>query len=980
MGVTALILSDDQMKDSLARKLRHWVSIEPEVQEAAHQIQNVNRAMAKGALWMILARFSDRALGLISTLFVVRFLTPNDFGIVAMGMSFIAVCELFGQLGLDTALIQNTNATRRHYDTAWTFNVIFAAVTGAATVLVAEPAARYYGEPRLAPIMLCLAAGQLILGFENIGVVAFRKELRFKKEFEFFFYKALTGLVVTVPLAFVLRNYWALIIGIVFERVAGVGLSYYLQEYRPRWSLEARRELFHFSKWMVVFNACNVVNTRGVDFIIGKIAGARALGVFNISYEMSTLPTSELIAPINRAVFPAYAQKSANRGVLRQAYLDVIGMIAVLAVPAGTGIAATANLIVLLVLGEKWVEALPLVPVLAFYGVLTSIKTNTDYVYLALGKPNISAYLRAVQTSLLLPSLILLSMRYGVIGAAYGYLFSQVIFTVISFSVLFRVLSCSIVQLLRVLWRPFTSALLMFVILQLLASEFSPESSNDTVLMMHFLVAVIFGTALYGSSLYTLWIFSGKPIGAESRILDRVRSTRCSLWLDAFRKLVARDRWPITNRISRLPVAAYSYCRNVAQDSVGYYNRRNAPMITHPLLSDVGICALVPDEWEAPWQPRHYVLKNLAHYFHVVWVNPTPDWDRMGRISRSQQLNRVHSIPPLGLDVYEDIWLPRLHRPKWLNHFAFNARLKRARSLLIGHGCREIILYIWRPEFGSALDSVPFDLSCYHIDDEYSFSENEVRIDPVEEEVITKVDQVFIHSVGLMEKKGHINPKTAFVPNGVDFQAYATVVPQPEDLSSVPRPIVGYTGYIKKQLDWPLIRELVKRHCEWSFVFVGPRSPHLEILPVIEELSSFHNVYFLGCKSPRELASYPQHFDACIMPYRVNAYTNNIYPMKLHEYLASGKPVVSSSIRSLRDFSTLISLATGPDEWSKALGQALKPGAISLEAMAARRNIAREYDWQKLANLIAQILCERLGSDYSHQFLEIMNSKMVETV
>src|SRR5215831_17581727 len=97
--------------------------------KTAGSIEDVDRAMAKGAVWMILARLGDRSLGLISTVILVRLLAPSDFGLVAMAMSVIAVCELLSQVGLDVTLIQNPEANRRHYDTAWTFSVILSAMT-----------------------------------------------------------------------------------------------------------------------------------------------------------------------------------------------------------------------------------------------------------------------------------------------------------------------------------------------------------------------------------------------------------------------------------------------------------------------------------------------------------------------------------------------------------------------------------------------------------------------------------------------------------------------------------------------------------------------------------------------------------------------------------------------------------------------------------------------------------------------------------
>ena len=201
-----------------------------------------------------------------------------------------------------------------------------------------------------------------------------------------------------------------------------------------------------------------------------------------------------------------------------------------------------------------------------------------------------------------------------------------------------------------------------------------------------------------------------------------------------------------------------------------------------------------------------------------------------------------------------------------------------------------------------ALKCIPHDLSCYHIDDEYSFSEAEVPTNETEAQLIAAVNQVFVISPGLMDKKGGINPHTVLVPEGVNYQAYATAVPEPTDLASVPHPRIGYTGNLKKQLDWSLLLSQTQRHPEWSFVFVGPRSPHPEIYAVLDQLSKRSNVYFLGAKSVQELAAYPQHFDVCIMPYALaDNSARYLYPLKLHEYLASGSPVVGARIRSLED-------------------------------------------------------------------------------
>src|SRR3954469_18888485 len=145
-----------------------------------------------------------------------------------------------------------------------------------------------------------------------------------------------------------------------------------------------------------------------------------------------------------------------------------------------------------------------------------------------------------------------------------------------------------------------------------------------------------------------------------------------------------------------------------------------------PLLSDTGVLALVPDRWSDQWQPRHHVLSRLGRYFKVLWVNPAPHWRGLPTEVRHRVWRNHEPTQHSGFTIYApDLWLPRVGRSAWLDTLTWRLRLERARNTLLRQGCRRIVLYIWRPEFGMALDTLPFDLSCYHIDDEYSFSEIE---------------------------------------------------------------------------------------------------------------------------------------------------------------------------------------------------------------------------------------------------------------
>src|SRR5205823_2222442 len=206
-------------------------------------------------------------------------------------------------------------------------------------------------------------------------------------------------------------------------------------------------------------------------------------------------------------------------------------------------------------------------------------------------------------------------------------------------------------------------------------------------------------------------------------------------------------------------------------------------------------------------------------------------------------------------------------------------------------------------------------------------------------------DQVFTHSPALLEKKGKLNPQTAFVPNGVDYRSYAAPYSEPVDLQPIPQPRIGYVGRIKRQLDLALLTQLAQRHSGWSFVLVGPQDGMGDRAGVLQQLAQLPNVYLLGGKPVSVLPAYTQYLDVCMLCYEVNDYTKFIYPLKLHEYLASGRPVVGSSIRSLQDFAHVIRLARTPDEWSQALQASLAPAACSAEQVEARRYVARQHDW-----------------------------------
>lgn len=474
--------------------------------------------MAKGAAWLVLLRLTERSIGFVSTLILARVLVPADFGLVAMATSLLAALDLFGAFSFDLALIQNQKAQRHHYDTAWTFAVLFGIFKALALCLLAVPAARFFGEPRLERLVYALALYALIDGFDNIGIIAFQKDLELHKEFWFGLTKKLVGFAVTVSMAFWLRSYWALMVGILSTRLAGLLLSYGMHPFRPRFSMAGAGSLFNFSKWLLLNNFLIFVNNRGTDFVVGKLAGARALGLYSVSYEIANLPTTELVWPISRAVFPGYARMSNDLAQLRQAFVQVISLVALFTVPAGIMIALVAGPLVQVLLGAKWFDAVALIQVLALFGVVRSLHGPTGSIYLALGKPKIIAGFQCVQIAVAIALMLWLVPRHGTIGAAYSLLAGASLAMAVNYFTALRELQLPLSGLLRALWRPLVGAAAMAAAVGLVGPLWSGENGTAiNALRLTVLCAVASGSYLVVVLL--CWWMAHRPEGAESQIL-----------------------------------------------------------------------------------------------------------------------------------------------------------------------------------------------------------------------------------------------------------------------------------------------------------------------------------------------------------------------------------------------------------------------------------------------------------------------------
>jgi lipopolysaccharide exporter len=481
---------------------------------------SLGHRIAKSAAWMVGSRVAVRGIGLISTMILARLLRPEDFGLIALASALVGVVDTLGNFSFDLALIREAKAGRDHYDTVWTLTIVRGAVVAVAIVALAAPAAILLDDPRIELITYVLAAAVLLEALQNVGIVDFRKELNFHQEFAFQLYAKVASFTATIGLAVVWQKYWALVVGIIVGKVASLILSYIMHPFRPQLRFTEWRPLVGFSKWLLLSNIGYFLAGSLDKFVLGRLAGAHALGLYEISSEISNLPTGELIWPIQRALYPGYAKLTEDLSRLSNSYVGSLAIISTMAIPAAVGIASVAGLIVRVFLGDQWVESIELLQVLALGGIFKIGYANAGTVLLALGRAKLISHLAAVHLATLAALVIGGTIMGGPLGTAWGVAGAAALMLTIYITIMLRLLSIPFRVVALAVWRTLAASAIMALAVQMLCA-FWPTNILPLAIAELFAVSVI-GMVTYIGTLLAIWWMTGSPSGPEREALSAI--------------------------------------------------------------------------------------------------------------------------------------------------------------------------------------------------------------------------------------------------------------------------------------------------------------------------------------------------------------------------------------------------------------------------------------------------------------------------
>lgn len=486
------------------------------------------RAVLLGAAWMGAARIVVNLTAFASTIILARLLTPGDFGLVAIAAAAAGILASVSELSLNQALIKFDNPSDDDFHSAWTLNLLRAAALGIVLLAVAPALVAAYSEPRLLPVMGVVAITVAIRALENPRIVAFRRALDFRPDFQFDVAEKLAAFVIAVAMAIVFRSYWALIAGTLAGTLARVVLTYAKIPYRPRLRLNRWRALLSFSIWLTLAEVVKTINLRAVPLVAGAFLPTGAVGQYSLGERVASMPVRESVGALQATLFPAFSRMAHDVPRMRAAYVRAQAMTSLFAAPMGFGLAAVAEPLVTVLIGAKW---LPAVPVIQAVAIASAIMAIQNALPLAMATGNTRDMLnRNLRTLTIQMPLIAAGLALGrdsaiggLAGLSIALVLSAAVNTLLNLLLVRKLVASPLREQLALAARPLIASTIMLAVVTFL-SEYLTAQRNGPASILDIAVLAYVGALVFGTSLLILHAVFAGPGSAERELMSIVRS------------------------------------------------------------------------------------------------------------------------------------------------------------------------------------------------------------------------------------------------------------------------------------------------------------------------------------------------------------------------------------------------------------------------------------------------------------------------
>lgn len=385
-------------------------------------------------------RGSTRIIAFVKIAILARLLTPSEFGVFGIAALVLAFLEILTETGINVFFIQGEGEIEDYLDTAWIVSILRGFLIALIILLMAPVISTFFNSPQARPLLTLIAVVPFLRGFINPAIVKFQKELQFNKEFIIRFSVFSLDALVAVGLGILTRSATSLVWGVIAGVFLEILLSFFLAKPRPRLALEFLKvkKIIERGKWVTAYGVFDYLFRQGDDIVVGKLLNTNSLGLYQVAYKISSLPITEVADVFSRVTFPVFSKISTDARRVKTAFFKTLAGISLLVTPVGLAIFLFPETVILVVLGNKWLAAVPVLKILAIFGIIRAIVLSTFTLFLAAKKQEYVTFSTFVGILGLGATIIPMVARFGILGAGYSALIGATVTLPISIWFVFR--------------------------------------------------------------------------------------------------------------------------------------------------------------------------------------------------------------------------------------------------------------------------------------------------------------------------------------------------------------------------------------------------------------------------------------------------------------------------------------------------------------------------------------------------------------
>lgn len=422
-------------------------------------LDDLRTAINRGAVITYAGSLVGKLIVLGNTILLARLLAPEHFGLVALGLLVLSVSEAVTEAGPAAAIVWRSDASEETSAVALALSLLGAGLIAFVVVLTAPTLAQLFGEPDAAGVISAFALSILLSSPAAVFAGILQRRMAFGRRIVPEIARAVMKGAVGIPMAMAGFGVWSLVVAHISAVAVGLALTVWLAGWRPRLSLNTVivRELLPYTLKIAAVGLLGVAMKKLDVVIIAMRFDATDLGYYTVAFTLVELAVMGICWSMSQSLFPALSAAGRTPERLQQALEGGMRALFIVTIPIAIGMAVLAEPFMLMVYGEKWAPAIPLVQILAFYGLIYALSFNLGDVYKATGRPGLLVWIGFANLLLAMPILIVGS-HWGLVGVAAGQVVLAVLMSAIGWAVACRVTGIRINVLWNALWRPLFAA------------------------------------------------------------------------------------------------------------------------------------------------------------------------------------------------------------------------------------------------------------------------------------------------------------------------------------------------------------------------------------------------------------------------------------------------------------------------------------------------------------------------------------------